>query len=126
MLARNENENGRILVVDDNVALAENVAELFEFDGLRSVVATSAEEALSLTLTLDLTAVITDVRLPGIDGTELVRRLRPGRDHVRFAVISAYTDQGTVNRAREVGAWFFPKPLDLRRLTRFVRGLEIA
>ena len=79
---------GRILVVDDNVALAENIAEVFEFEGFHPLVAASAEQALALTLARDLAAVITDLRLPGLDGAELVARLRPGREQVRFAVIS--------------------------------------
>ena len=123
MLRRNGNGRGHILVVDDSLALAENIAEVFGLEGLESVVAANAEEALALTLVRDLTAVITDLRLPGIDGTELVNRLRPGREHVRFALISAYSDEDTMNRAREVGASFFPKPIDIGRLTRFVRGL---
>jgi DNA-binding NtrC family response regulator len=113
--------SARILIVDDNVALAENLAEVLALEGYRTDVAASAEEALASALSADLSVVVTDFRLPGLDGAELVTRLRERRLGMRFVVISGHTDDGTIDRAREAGARFFPKPLDLEALRRFLR-----
>jgi DNA-binding NtrC family response regulator len=112
---------GSILVVDDNVALAENIAEILALDGYRTATAASAEEALPRALDLAVAVVITDFRLPGIDGSELVSRVRQARDEVGFIVMSAHSDDRVHQRAREVGASFLSKPIKLDLLADLVR-----
>jgi DNA-binding NtrC family response regulator len=114
----------RVLIVDDNVALAENIAEVLAIDGFTTEVAASAEEALPKALSDDVDVVVTDFRLPGINGAELVGRVRRARGEVRCIVISAHTDDGTIRSAEAAGARFLAKPLDLGRLTRVVRGAD--
>ena len=115
---------GRVLVVDDNVALAENIAEVLTIDGFVTEVAASAEEALPKALSEDVAVVVTDYRLPGITGAELVVRVRHARSNVLCIVISAHTDDGTVRTAEAAGARFLSKPLDLGQLTRVVSGAD--
>jgi DNA-binding response OmpR family regulator len=110
-----------VLIVDDNAALAENIAEALSFEGYQTAIATSAEEALPRALEGDLSIVVTDFRLPGIDGAELVGRVRGAREGVRFIVMSAHTDEFTQRRAEDAGATFFPKPVNLRALTDLLR-----
>jgi DNA-binding response OmpR family regulator len=112
---------GSILVVDDNLPLAENIAEILALAGYRTVVAGSAEEALPHTLCEELGMVITDFRLPGLDGLELVRRVRAAGAHVRCIVMSADPDDRVRARSEEMGARFMPKPLSPGALTSLVR-----
>jgi two-component system nitrogen regulation response regulator GlnG len=123
-MAGSSGNGGRVLVVDDNVALAENIAEVLAIDGFVTEVAASAEEALPKALSDDVVVVVTDFRLPGITGAELVVRVRRARSNVRCIVISAHTDDGTVRTAEAAGARFLAKPLDLGRLTRAVSGAD--
>jgi DNA-binding response OmpR family regulator len=116
--------SARVLVVDDNVALAENIAEILGFEGYETEVAASGEQALPFALAEGLRFVVTDFRLPGIDGAELVERVLRAGKTVRCIVISGHTDEGTMRRAREVGARFFPKPVDFAALTHFMRRDE--
>jgi CheY-like chemotaxis protein len=102
----------RILVVDDNVGLAENIAELLELEGHAPVIATSAEEALQKAEGPAPDVLVTDYRLPGMSGAALVRRLRDAGVTVHAIVISAYTDEDTIEDARSAGADFVPKPVD--------------
>jgi DNA-binding response OmpR family regulator len=111
----------RVLIVDDNLELAENIAEVLEIEGFLTEVTGSAEEALPKALHQEIATVVTDFRLPGMSGAEFVGHVRRQRQHVHAVVISAYTDDATVAAAKTVGAAFLPKPLDLRLLTRFVR-----
>ena len=66
--------------------------------------------------------VVTDYRLPGINGAAFVKQFRETHTHVRAMVISAYTDATTIEAATDAGATFMAKPLDFERLGRWVRG----
>lgn len=111
----------RVLIIDDNVDLAENIAEILQIDGHLTQVAASAEEALSNPIDSELDVVVTDYRLPGINGADFVKQFRQIRTRVRAVVISAYTDEETIKHAKEAGATFMPKPVDFKLLGRFVR-----
>ena len=111
----------RVLIVDDNVDLAENIAEILQIDGHLTEVAASAEEALQMALDKELDVVVTDYRLPGISGAMFVEQFRRQRAPILALVISAYTDDNTIREARDAGATFMAKPLDFRILTRWIR-----
>jgi DNA-binding NtrC family response regulator len=115
-----QRQNKRVLIVDDNVGLAENIAELLELEGHATSVAASAEEALAKVARPTPDVVVTDYRLPGISGASLVRRLQELGLRVHAIVISAYTDEATIQDARSAGAAFVAKPVDLRTLGQLV------
>jgi CheY-like chemotaxis protein len=110
----------RVLIVDDNTALAENIAEILQLAGHATQVAASAEEAFPKGLENEPDVVVTDFRLPGISGAVFVRQFLATRTHIRAMVISAYTDDQTIEEATAAGAAFMPKPLDFMRLSRWV------
>lgn len=111
----------RVLIIDDNVDLAENIAEILQLDGHLTQVCESAEEALSQGVDELPDVIVTDYRLPGINGADFVKQFRKIRTQVHAVVISAYTDEGTIKHAIEAGASFLPKPVDFKLLGRFVR-----
>jgi CheY-like chemotaxis protein len=112
-------QDRRVLVVDDNVALAENIVELLELVGYVVEIAASAEEALPKILGGRVTFVVTDYLLPGLNGAELIKSVRRQGHQIRAVIMSAYSDEGTIRAAREADiADFIPKPLDFARLTR--------
>jgi DNA-binding NtrC family response regulator len=113
-----------VLIVDDNVALADNIAEILQLEGCATQVANSAEEALTKALARGVTVVVTDYRLPGINGVELIRRIIERNHRIRAVVISAYGDEATLISAGAVGARFLPKPLDIALLSHIVRDAE--
>jgi CheY-like chemotaxis protein len=112
----------RILIVDDNLGLAENIAEILEMNGHVTEVAVSAEEALSKFGPLPPDVVVTDYRLPGINGASLVRHLGGMGVRVNAIVISAFTDEGTIEDAKSAGAAFLAKPVDFAALGRLVQA----
>lgn len=112
----------RILIIDDNLGLAENIAEILEMLGYLTEVAASAEEALSMVGPLPPDVVVTDYRLPGINGASLLRRLGGMGVRVNAVVISAFTDDGTIEDVRSAGAAFLAKPVDLEALGRLVQS----
>lgn len=110
----------RVLIVDDNVDLAENIAEILQMDGHLTDVAASAEEALGARTNDAPDVVVTDYRLPGINGVEFLKRFRQINARVVAVVISAYTDERTVADARDAGAAFVAKPVDFGVLARLI------
>lgn len=124
MAAQDAEDAARIVIVDDNLELAENIAEILSLEGFASAVFGSAEEALPTALGERVALVVTDYRLPGMTGPEFVMRLRVNRSQLHAVVISAHTDERTLTAASEAGAHFLPKPVDYVWLSNFIRDLD--
>ena len=110
----------QVLIIDDNLSLAENIAEILQLDGHITRVAGSAEEAFPNAREDEPDVVVTDYRLPGINGAAFVKQFLGTHTHIRAMVISAYTDATTIAAATDAGATFMAKPLDLALLGRWV------
>ncbi len=114
MTRRNVFPERTILVVED----ADDCAATIEIamqsvDGIVVRVAGSAEQALRLLEETHVSAVVTDLHLPSMDGLELVARLRADARHskIPIVVISGDSDPATPARAVRAGAnAFFAKP----------------
>ena len=113
-------DGGRdLLVVDDNAALAENIGEILESAGYVVEIAASAEEALLSAFSGRAAFIVTDYRLPGLNGAELIVSVRMRGQKIRAVIVSAYSDEGTMGEACDAGiSDFIPKPIDFARLTR--------
>jgi DNA-binding NtrC family response regulator len=109
--------NRRLLVVDDDASIRETLAHHLGRAGFEITTAESAERALSMFVNADPGVVITDVRMPGMTGIELVERLRELVPDVNVIVITAYEDMRTAIGAIRAGAYdYLVKPLDLDRI----------
>lgn len=110
-------KSGHVLVVDDQIELAENIAEVLQGIGFDTEVAASAEAGLERIAKGGITAVVTDYKLPGKTGAQLIEELRRRGLRIPVLMMSAYTDEMTIDRARAAGAWLFlPKPVPLPTL----------
>jgi DNA-binding response OmpR family regulator len=107
----------RILIVDDNRELAENLAELLEDEGHTTMTADSGERALDISGALDFDLLLSDVRMPGINGVELVVRLRVCRPELCCLLMTAYSSEALCSEAKSAGvAAILDKPLDFDEL----------
>lgn len=118
--------NGRILIVDDNAPLAENLLEIFEDEGMAGTVYTRPTEALaSLADDAAYDLVVTDFRMPEMNGVELVRRIKERCPRLPVIMLSAYLGDVDVDAAREAGVLeVMRKPEDLQRLVDQARSLR--
>jgi DNA-binding NtrC family response regulator len=100
-----------ILVVDDEEGVRELVKASLGRKGYRVATAASAEEALALLEREEPDAVITDLRMPGLPGDELVARLKRERPMLPVVVISAYgSTQNVVEVIKKGAENYLPKP----------------
>ncbi len=109
----------RQLIIDDNEELAENIREVLEmeFDDVEVDLAPTGERALELVAEHEYDLVITDMRMPGIGGAEVVKRIQELRPGTPILVMTAYAEDGLLEDAQDSGAFgVVLKPLDLGRL----------
>jgi FixJ family two-component response regulator len=112
-----------VAAVDDDFRVRESIESLLESAGYAPVVFSSAEEFLGSGTLASATCVITDVRMPGMDGIELQRRIRRERPALPVILISAHHDPGVRRRAIEEGAVdFLFKPFDAADLLKIVQA----
>ena len=110
-----------VLVVDDEADLAFALSLSLELSGYQVRSAASGEEALSLIDDHEPDAIVLDLRLPGIDGWEVVRRLADsGRfPRIPVVIVSARVDAQTSSRAAGLGCHaFLAKPVTATDLNR--------
>lgn len=115
----------RVLVVDDHIHLAENIAEILDGEGYQTMVAGSAEQALGLLEAERVDALITDYRLPGLSGAQLITEIRRRGRAIPAIVMTAYSDDHTLADARAAGALdVLGKPVALARLLQMIAALR--
>ena len=105
---------GRILVVDDDRSIRDTFRHHLRRAGHEVHIAESAEEALGHLAELDPALVITDIRMGGMDGLELLYHIRRRIPDVDVIVITAHEDMRSAVTAMKEGAYdYLVKPLDL-------------
>jgi DNA-binding response OmpR family regulator len=115
---------GHILVIDDEPAIVTAVRERLEREGFEVRVAASGEEALARLATEAPDLVVLDVMLPGIDGFEVLRRLRREGREVPVVVLSARDEDVDKIVGLELGADdYLAKPFNPRELSARIRAV---
>ena len=102
-----------VVGVDDDIRMRESIESLVESAGFASLLFPSAEEFLKSGKLAEVSCLITDVRMSGMDGIELQRRVRFDRPQLPVIFISGHHDDAIRRKAVEDGAFaFMYKPFD--------------
>jgi DNA-binding NtrC family response regulator len=109
--------SGTVLIVEDERTLARAVKAFLIESGYEAEIAPDAEQAMGLIESLRPDVVFSDVRLPGMSGIELLRRIREFDASIPVVIMTAYgTIEGAVE-AVKLGAFdYLKKPVDLEEL----------
>src|SRR5512143_2957821 len=108
-----------LLIVDDDDAFRKAVAE----GGVSVYTAENGEQAVAIIRNVAMDLVITDLRMPAMDGAELALWLAEDRPSLPVIVMSAYADSATVRELEAKGNHFLDKPLDFNDLLVKIRAL---
>lgn len=113
----NGNRDARILVVDDEVHEREGLSMLLRGWGYETETASQGREALEKIPSFNPAVVICDLRMPDMNGLELLRELRHSHPTPTFIMLSGQGTIGEAVEATKLGAYnFLEKPLDVKKL----------
>jgi two-component system nitrogen regulation response regulator NtrX len=107
----------RILVIDDEAAIRDSLRMTLEYEGYEFLGAATGQEGLALAERESPDLVLLDVKMPGMDGLEVLDRLRAANDTVPVVVISGHGSISTAVDATKKGAFdFIEKPFASERV----------
>ena len=122
----------RVWLVDDDASIRWVLERALRNDGMAARAFEAAEPALDALRRESPDVLITDIRMPGASGLELLRRIRDTRPALPVIVMTAHSDLGSAVSAYEGGAFeYLPKPFDIDQAVALVRraasgGLRIG
>ena len=118
----------RILVIDDEPAIRDTMRMILEYAGHEVLVAGAGQEGLSAAARDNPDLVFLDIKMPGLDGLEVLSRLRGMNDSLPVVIVSAHGTAATALEAGRLGAFrFIEKPLSQEYVLDAVReGVELG
>ncbi len=118
MTESQDRSHGRVLIVDDEVFFLEAIDEILRAADFATVLAADGESALAAVIDPSIGVVVLDVRLPDMDGIQVLASIREMRPELSIIMLSASTDQEIVLEALRLGASdYLAKPLHDEELT---------
>lgn len=110
-------QDKKVLVVDDQYGIRVLLKEVFSRDGFRVFQAENGQAALELIQAERPDLILLDMKMPGMDGLELLRRLRRIQPMPKVIMMTAYGELDMVQEATKLGALaHFTKPFDILEL----------
>ncbi len=104
----------RILIVDDEAAIREALAQKLSKEGYSCLMANNGKEALNLFYKENFSLMISDIKMPEMDGLELLTRVMTLGPPIMVIMMTGYAEIDMVMKALHLGAYdFIVKPLDL-------------
>jgi len=103
-----------ILIVDDEVDFAETFAERLRLRGFTVSVVNGGEQALRMVDESAVKVMVLDLKMPGMDGMEVLRRVKKDHPEVEVIILSGHGSELDEAYGRNLGAFeYFRKPADI-------------
>jgi len=110
---KQSNNKYSILIVDDEPLIRESLYEIFKIEGYRTQMAASAEAASKLMDEDQIDIIVTDLKLPGLSGIDLLRQVKGMNNETEVIVITGYGSIETAVEAMKLGAYeYITKPIN--------------
>ncbi len=114
---------GKVYVIDDDEAMRDSLQFLLDSAGFDVSLFENGQEFLDALPSLPFGCVVSDVRMPGIDGIELLKRLKAGHGGFPVLIMTGHGDVPLAVEAMKLGAVdFLEKPFEDERLTAMIDG----
>lgn len=109
----------RVLLVDDEREFVETLSERLQMRDYASAVVYGGEEALSIMEEDEPEVMVLDLKMPGIDGLEVLRQVKEKHPHVEVIVLTGHGSEEVRKLCLELGASaYLEKPVDIEKLTK--------
>ncbi len=106
----------KLLIVDDEKSIRSAMRDILEFEEYEVDEAPNGEQGLNMIQNDNYDVVLCDIKMPNMDGLEMLSKANNLGKHTQFIMVSAYSDAETIDKATQLGAFdFIPKPPDLNR-----------
>src|SRR5688572_33200851 len=116
------NPRGRILVVDDEANARAALSEILRDEGYATETAADGFKALGKLEEFAPDVVLTDLKMPGLDGIKLMEKAQAAHSDATFVVMTAFGSIGSAVEAVKKGAYhYLTKPLDFQALAVVVK-----
>jgi FixJ family two-component response regulator len=116
-------KNSLVSIIDDDLSVREATTSLLESHGYLTATFASAEEFLGSERLQDTSCLVTDVRMPGVNGVDLQRRLIDAGHRIPTIFMTAYPEEHLRAAALDGGALaFLSKPVSEERLISCLEG----
>ncbi len=113
----------KVYVIDDDEAMRDSLSFLLDSAGLEVALFETAQHFLDALPGLDFGCVVSDVRMPGIDGIELLKRMKAGQSKFPILIMTGHGDVPLAVEAMKLGAVdFLEKPFEDDRLIGMVEA----
>jgi|APLow6443716910_1056828.scaffolds.fasta_scaffold20636_2 two-component system nitrogen regulation response regulator NtrX len=113
----------QVLIVDDEESIRTSLDKLLSYEKYRTFTAADGESALRTVNAERLDIVLLDIKMPGMDGLEVIQRIKQIQPELPVVIISGHGTISTAVEATKLGAFdFIEKPIDLERLLLTIRN----
>ena len=103
-----------ILIVDDQRGIRLLLNELFKKEGFITHLAANGYDALKIAQENTVDCVLLDMKIPGMDGLEILAHLKSENPHLPVIMMTAYVEQHMIDTATELGVTkYFSKPFNI-------------
>jgi len=111
----------KILLIEDDPAIVSSLQEILAADGYAVSVAIRGDEGLALAQQNSFDVVVTDLKLPGLSGLELIRQLHTSKPRLPLILMTAHGTTATAIEATKFGAYdYLLKPFEMAELLELV------
>ena len=110
-----------ILVVDYDVSARQVLRDFFESEGFKVFQATDGEDALKMTSKKRFDVVLTELKMPGLGGLDVLREIRRSHTETVVVIFTEYPSAETAQKAWEMGCdAYITKPMNLEQLEQVI------
>ncbi|GIO45152.1 response regulator [Paenibacillus apis] len=107
-------EEKKVLIVDDQNGIRILLMEVFSSEGYRTYQAANGKLALEIVRGESPDLVLLDMKIPGMDGLEILRHIKEVNPDIKVIMMTAYGELDMIKQARDLGALMhFTKPFDI-------------
>ncbi|KMJ56539.1 chemotaxis protein CheY [Bacillus sp. LL01] len=112
----------KVLVVDDQYGIRVLLTEILQKDGYQLYQAANGVQALKVVEEDSPDLVLLDMKIPGMDGLEILRRIKEKHEEIQVIMMTAYGELNLINEAMQLGAiTHFAKPFDIDDVRKVIK-----